>query len=267
MAEVIRKTISILTAMKPTEDKEDWSVTEISRKLDMPLQTVHRLLASLSDSGFVIRDRESKKFKLGLSLMELGLSIRDNLSVRNTALPIMKQLAMKTKESVYLTVPEGNDGIFIDCIDPPQLLKISEPVGMRRPLCVAASKKVILAFYHPSKRQKVVKELQELGFISDVEKLMNELDLIRGQGFAISYGETTEGTISVAAPIFSWEDEVVGSLSVAGPERRFVGTRLNDFIKLTTRASCDISEELGWFTNKFLYIGFTESFNRDIKAK
>ncbi|MDT8861364.1 IclR family transcriptional regulator [Alkalihalobacillus sp. MEB130] len=247
MAEVIRKTISILTAIKPTEDKEEWSVTEISRKLNMPLQTVHRLLGCLSDVGFVIRDRETKKFKLGLSIMELGLSIRDNLSVRNTALPIMEKLASQTKESVYLTVPEGHDGIFIDCIDSPQLLKITEPVGMRRPLCVAASKKVILAFLQTGKRQKIIKELDELGFVSNKDELMEELDIIQAQGFALSHGETTKGTVSVAAPIFSWENEVVGSISVAGPEHRFVGTRLHEFIKLTTKASCDVSEELGWF--------------------
>lgn len=247
MSEVIKKTASILAAIKPSEDQEEWSVTEISRKLDIPLQTVHRLLVCLSDVGFVVRNKETKKFKLGFSLMELGLSIRDNLSIRNTALPIMERLASATKESVYLTVPEGTDGIFIDCIDSPQLLKIVEPIGMRRPLCVAASKKAILAFLEPRKRNQYLDYYEEHKLVKDSARLVEELEVIREQGFAISYGETTEGTVSVAAPIFSWEDLVIGSISVAGPEHRFVGTRLSEFIRLTTRSACDISEELGWF--------------------
>ena len=182
--------------------------------------------------------------------MELGLSIRDNLSVRNTALPFMDQLATDTKESVYLTVQEGSDGIFIDCIDSPQLLKIVEPIGMRRPLCVAASKKVILAFLSPNIQKQMINELIERNAINNLPQLKEDLQIIKEQGFAISYGETTEGTISIAAPIFSWEDEVVASISVAGPEGRFVGTRLNEIIKLTTRAACNISEELGWFHYK-----------------
>ncbi len=248
MSEVIRKSIDILNKIKPTEEKTEWSVTEVSRELNIPIQTVHRILYCLAEFGFVYRDKENKKFKLGLSLMELGLSIRDNLSVRNIALPIMEQLSSDTKESVYLTVQEGSDGIFIDCIDSPQLLKIVEPIGMRRPLSVAASKKVILAFLNLVTQEQVMEDLLKKGLVPNVEKLKDQLVVIKEQGFAISYGETTEGTVSIAAPIFSWEDEVVASISVAGPEGRFVGTRLNEIIKLTTRAACNVSEELGWFT-------------------
>ncbi|MCL7748520.1 IclR family transcriptional regulator [Halalkalibacter alkaliphilus] len=248
MSEVIRKSIVILNKIKPSEEKVEWSVTEISRELNIPIQTVHRILSCLSEYGFVYRDNQNKRYKLGLSLMELGLSIRDNLSVRNTALPIMEQLSSDTKESVYLTVQEGCDGIFIDCIDSPHLLKIVEPIGMRRPLCVAASKKVILAFLKPVSQNQIIEELVTKGYIPNVEELKEQLTIIKEQGFAISYGETTEGTVSIAAPIFSWEDEVVGSISVAGPEGRFVGTRLNEIIKLTTKSACEISEELGWFT-------------------
>ncbi|MDT8861354.1 IclR family transcriptional regulator [Alkalihalobacillus sp. MEB130] len=247
MSEVIRKSIDILNKIKPSEEKVEWSVTEISRELNIPIQTVHRILSCLSEYGFVYRDNKNKRYKLGLSLMELGLSIRDNLSVRNTALPIMEQLSSDTKESVYLTVQEGSDGIFIDCIDSPHLLKIVEPIGMRRPLCVAASKKVILAFLKPVSRSLIIDELITKGYVTNEQELREQIRIIKEQGFAISYGETTEGTVSIAAPIFSWEDDVIGSISVAGPEGRFVGTRLNEIIKLTTKSACEISEELGWF--------------------
>lgn len=250
MSQLIRKSIAILTAIKPSDEKKEWTITEISRELNIPIQTVNRVLGSLAEFGFVLRNKKTKKYKLGLTLMELGLSIRDNLSVRNTSLPIMEKLATDTKESVYLTVPEGKDGIFIDCMDSPHLLKIVEPIGMRLPLSKGASKKVILAFLPHLPQQKIIGELIENKQITDVSELNHDLNMIKNQGFAISYGETTEGTVSVAAPIFSWEDDVIASISVAGPESRFTGTRLYEFIKLTTKAACEISEELGWFSYK-----------------
>ncbi|WP_209124935.1 IclR family transcriptional regulator [Alkalihalobacillus sp. BA299] len=250
MSEVIRKSITLLMTIKPNEQKEEWSATEISRQLNLPVQTVHRLLTSLSEYGFVLQNKETKKFKLGLALMELGLSIINNLSVRNIALPVMERLATKTKESVYLTIAEGTDGIFIDCIDSPQLLKIVEPIGMRIPLCVGASKKVILANLNPKESQQVMRELRDLKKIDNFNQLETDLKRIREQGFAVSYGETTEGTVSVAAPIFSWEDEVIASISVAGPESRFKETRLRELVMLTYKAALEISEDLGWINQR-----------------
>ena len=136
MSEVIRKSVALLTTIVPTEDKEEWSATEVSRHLDIPIQTVHRLLSSLAEYGFVFKNNETKKFRLGLTLMQLGLSIRDNLSVRNSALPIMEKLVKKTGESVYLTVPEGTEGVLVDCLNKDLLSKETDVIGMRTPLCV-----------------------------------------------------------------------------------------------------------------------------------
>ncbi|WP_158738138.1 IclR family transcriptional regulator [Alteribacillus sp. YIM 98480] len=246
MSGVVRKSITLLTTIKPSEEKEEWSATEISRRLNLPVQTVHRLLTCLSECGFVYKNKETKKFRLGLALMELGLSIRDNLSVRNAALPVMEKIAGLSKESVYLTVPENNEGVFIDCIDSPQLLKIAEPTGMRLPLSVGASKKVMLAFFNLLERDRIIEELMQNKTEKSLKKLKEEILIINNQGFAISFGETTEGTASVAAPIFSWENKVVASISIAGPETRFQETQLKNNIRLVTRAAVEISEELGW---------------------
>lgn len=250
MSEVVRKTILLLKTIQPRQNQEEWSATEISRKLNIPVQTVHRLLTSLEEHGFVYKNKQTRKFRLGLSLLQLGLSIRDNLSVRNAAIPVMERLAQKTKESVYLTVPEGSEGVFIDCVDSPHWLRIMEPIGMRLPLSVGASKKVILAYLEEKIRSQVIKELEKNGSIKDVGHLQQHLMLIRKHGYCISFGETTEGTASVAAPIFSWENKVIASLSVAGPEIRFTKDELPNIIPATVRAANEISEELGWVPNR-----------------
>lgn len=247
MSKVIKKTISILTALKPTEEKSEWGASELSEKLDMPVQTTHRLLMSLSRHGFVYRDDKTKSFKLGLALMEFGLTIRDNLSVRNKALPIMRSLSEQTKESIYLTIPEGTDGIFIECIDSPHLLKLVEPVGMRRPLHIGASKKAILAFYEKNKQEMILNSLRSKNLIdSDISEIKDNLMSIKKQRFSVSFGETSVGTTSVASPIFSWESEVIASISIAGPDVRLPKTRINEMVYLVKKAAHQISEEMGW---------------------
>ncbi|PLR79927.1 IclR family transcriptional regulator [Bacillus canaveralius] len=246
MSEVIRKSITLLTTIMPNEDKEEWSATEVSRELDIPIQTVHRLLSSLSEYGFVFKNKETKKFRLGLTLMQLGLSIRDNSLVRNSALPIMEKLRKRTNESVYLTVPEGYEGVIIDGVEMDLLLKVAEPIGMRTPLCVGASKKAILAHLKRKTRQRIIHELIGLGKIKDVKRLESELKEIKESKIAISFGESTEGTVSIASPIFSWEDKVVASISVGGPKARFNQQQIKFFMCETKKAAIEISEELGW---------------------
>lgn len=249
LSEVINKSVKLLHSLKPDEFDNEWSATEISKKVGMPVQTVHRLLSSLEKNGIVFKNKENRKFRLGFGLMQLGLTIWEGLSILTIARPFMEQLAENTKESIYLTVREGNDGIFVECINSPQMLRIAEPIGLRLPLCKGASKKVILANLKPSVQRKVLEGLIEADVIKsqeEIERLLDELKLIRERGYAISTSETTNDTSGVAAPIFSWNGQVEGAISVAGPEIRFTSNYLNKIIENVTKSSGEISKEMGW---------------------
>ncbi|MEH7374511.1 IclR family transcriptional regulator domain-containing protein [Neobacillus drentensis] len=81
--------------------------------------------------------------------------------------------------------------------------------------------------------------------MSDVKGLECDLKQIKESGIAISYGETTK-TISVATPIFSWEDKVVASISVGGQETNIGEQQIRKIICETKKAGEEISKELGW---------------------
>ncbi|WP_245645127.1 IclR family transcriptional regulator [Peribacillus loiseleuriae] len=245
MSEVIRKSVALLTTIVPTEDKEEWSATEVSRQLDIPIQTVHRLLSSLAEYGFVFQNNETKKFRLGFTLMHLGFLIRDNLSIRNSALPTMEKLMKKTGESVYLTVPEGTEGVIVDCLNKNVLSKENE-IGMRTPLCVGASNKAILSHLSADIKQQIIQKLIEQGEIRDVKNLENELKLIAKWKIANSFGEIFKGTVTIAAPIFSWEGRVVASISIVFSETNFKDHQSKYLMNEVKKAAGVISEELGW---------------------
>lgn len=247
MSEVIRKSIALLTTMKPDKKKEEWSATEISRELNIPVQTVHRLLMSLEEYGIVFQNKETKKFRIGLILLQLGMSIKDNLSVRNSALPIMKKLGDQTKGDIRLTVPEGHEGVLIECINPTGLSEGRNPIGTRAPLCVGASQKVILACMSTGIRQHIIEDLKKADKIEDFKVLEEELKVIQKCGVAIVFDKNIEKTVSVAAPIFSWEDKVVASISVVSVYTRF---QIKDIISFTQKAAEEISRELGWMNSR-----------------
>ena len=104
-AGVIAKAIHILDSLVPQGMEKELSVTEISRLLDMPVQSVHRILVSLSRHGFVAQNSKTKKYKLGLSLMKYGFLMWDSLMFRSVARPYMEELSKKTRETVYRRQP------------------------------------------------------------------------------------------------------------------------------------------------------------------
>ncbi|WP_134704567.1 IclR family transcriptional regulator [Ammoniphilus sp. YIM 78166] len=247
MSETIRKSVKIWTCLMTKKDKVEWSATDISRELDIPVQTVHRLLSSLEESGMVFKDWETKKYRLGLNLIRMGFSLRNELLARNSAIPIMERLANKTNGCVYLTFPEGDEGVLIEYIHAKQRdLKMEECIGMRAPLCIGASQKVILAFMNQRSQHKITKILNEKGKIHDLQLLKKELQTIRGAGLALSFGEMMEGSARIAFPVFSWQDQVVASITVKGSEAIFSGSRLEEIVNSAQKAADELSGELGW---------------------
>ncbi|WP_138754408.1 IclR family transcriptional regulator [Paenibacillus sinopodophylli] len=250
MSGVISKAIQLLDLLLPQGKEKELSVTEMSRELGMPVQSVHRILGSLMEHGFVAQNARTKKYKLGLSIMEYGFLMWDSLMLRTVARPFMEELSQKTKETVYLATRENAEGVYIDSVDSPQILKISEPIGLKLPLFIGASNRVILA-YLPRKTQESILAEVDWDNVPSLKPLSEayieeEILIIHRQGYAITEGEATEGTTGIAAPIFSYENRVIGSLNTAGPTFRFTEETVRKYSLLVKKYADAISEELGY---------------------
>lgn len=247
MSGVIQKSMVLLSLLKPSEEREDWSTTEISREIDIPVQTVHRLLKSLCEVGFVVQNRETRRFSLGTKIVDLGLSVRENNAIRNTALPFLTELSKQTKESVHLSIIEGNEGVVLDCVNAmkPIYHFNSEIKGIRLPLSVDASNKVLLANVSLNTRDKIVSDLLKQSLIEDRNELEYELRIIKQYGFSLTFGEKEKDVTSIAAPVFSWDDTVVAAISISIYLNGLM-EQLNMYIDAVLKCSKDISKELGW---------------------
>lgn len=247
MSGVIQKSMVLLSLLKPSEEKEDWSTTEISRHLDIPVQTVHRLLHCLCEVGFVVQNRENRRFSLGTKIVDLGLSVRENNAIRNTALPFLIELSKQTKENVYLSIIEGYEGVVLDCVNAlkPIYHFHSQIKGIRLPLSVDAANKVLLANVNLNTRDNIVSNLLKQQLVDDRNELESELRIIKQYGFSLTYGEKEKDVTSIAAPIFSWNDTVVAAISISIYQNSLMD-QLNMYIDTVLKCSKDISKELGW---------------------
>src|SRR6476646_2493088 len=78
-------------------------VSALAQRLGFAKSVVHRVLDSLSDSGFVEQDATSKLYRLGYRVVELGLAALEAPDINSHAYPILVELARKTHETSTLS--------------------------------------------------------------------------------------------------------------------------------------------------------------------
>lgn len=202
-------------------------LTEIAGRIDLHKSTVHRLLATLEDRGFVTRNPATEKYRLGLSVLELSanLSRSDDPSV--VLLPEMEKLRDQLSETISLYVRDRSERVRIQAVQSTQAIRRVATVGARLPLSVGASSKVLLAFADASVRGIV---LDDPAWPPHLDRVAfgKQLDDIVAAGYATSFEEREPGAAAVSAPIFNRSGKLVAALSVSGPSNRLTPERMHE---------------------------------------
>ncbi|MBP2077521.1 IclR family transcriptional regulator [Oceanobacillus polygoni] len=224
-------------------------VTELSESLGLAKSTVSRLLSTLASEGFVIKNKNTNEYQLGLSVLTLGGIVTNNLEVHKEAAPVLNKLVNDTGETAHLAIMDELDTIYIhkeECNHP---VRILTHLGRKNPAYCTSSGKVLLAFGDKQNVEKVIENglvAHMKNSITNPDKLHQELELIRQQGYAISTEELTEGTRSVAAPIKDHTGKVVSAITIVGPIQRMKDNKIPVLSKAVMEAGKDASERLGY---------------------
>jgi len=196
------------------------SLTDISKKISLPKSTASRFLNCLEKDGFLIRN-EDNTYTLGHTVYYLGVLAKESFDLRRAAYPVMQRLQAKYNETVSLYIMEADKRICYERIESTHRLR-GVP-KLESPLWSGACGKAMLAFLPEESFLKVVASIQPLtaNTIADRKELKNHLVEIRQNKVAFSFEETEEGISALASPIFDAHNNIIGSLSMAGPSVRF----------------------------------------------
>jgi DNA-binding IclR family transcriptional regulator len=231
-----------------SESEAELGVMQISRRTGLHKSTISRLLASLHKEGFLDKDLNTGKYHLGLGLVSLAGSVLERLDLRRTAHPEIAKLVEITQETINISVLDGEECINIESAHSPKSIRYAGQLGRRTPLHCTSTGKVLLANLNAEERQKILS--QPLNMFTphteiDPDALERALEVIREQGYAISYEEFEEGLVGIAAPIKDHTGNVMAALSVSGPTYRMGSDKLDEYISPLQIASKRISRLLG----------------------
>lgn len=224
-------------------------ITDISRKLGLAKGSVARLVATLVKLDYLVQASDSRKYRLGLKLWELGSRSISRLSVLDVARPVMRELHDETAETVHLTIlSDKGTMVFLDKLDSTKGLRPNVEVGAQLPVHCVANGKAMLAFMPRNQVEAVLDgRLQRYTSttITSKPELAATLAAIRERGYAVNNGEFREDVSGVAAVICNEADAPVAALGISLPSARMSDPLARQLGELVAAKARKISGLLG----------------------
>jgi DNA-binding IclR family transcriptional regulator len=224
------------------------TLTDIANYCNYSTSTVHRLLNVMNRTNLAVQDTFNHRFYLGPLLSQL---LSNQTSAHRflvvSALQEMGHLSDLTEETINLTILDQFHYVLLHDIPCKHDLKIIESNRTYGVLFAAgATGKVLLSQLRDKEIREFINkiDLPEVTEKSVIDKnvLLAQLNTIRNQGYAISYGEKIPGAMCISATVSGYE--FPAALSVLGPESR-IKSRETELIQEIKNSVKRIVDKIG----------------------
>lgn len=231
-------------------DRTTLSISEIQKETEFPKSTIFRILNTMEAYNFIEQNPDNHRYALGFKFFKLGSIYQGNLDFREAALPIMKKIVEDTSETVELNILDNADRICVEKVDSPLDIRNFVRIGDRKSALRGASGKVLIAFLSDEKQEEALQQLKsEEGF--EEGKFRKEMKRIRKQGYDFTKGERVPGSFAISCPLMNHKDEMIASITIAGPIQRLTDERETELIATLVEGAKNICKKLGYFGHPY----------------
>ncbi|MCM3568064.1 IclR family transcriptional regulator [Neobacillus mesonae] len=244
----VKNAIKILRTFKM--DQPQKGVRELANELKIGKSSVQRILSTLASEGLVQKNKETNKYELGLSVLELSSIVLGNINLHTEAHPILTDLANKCGETAHLAILDGNHVVYLDKVESKTSNKVPSHLGLQNYAHCTSSGKLLLAHSGTHLIDLVIQNGLDAitpKTITDPDMFRQELKTILKQGFSVSIDGYTLGRTSVSAPVRDHTGSVIAAINLVGPSSRFSKQRIQYFAGELIRSGELISERLGYW--------------------
>lgn len=224
------------------------SQKEISQALRLPMPTVHRLVAVLTERGWLDREPGSRRLRLGLEMARLVPALLAGMRLPELARPHLLRLAAEVQETVNVAILEGPEVLYLLSETADRLLTSRVSVGWRLPAhCTALGKCLLAQLPEDLARVTLGPEPYERRThrtLTTWQDLAAGLALIRARGVAVSEEEYEIGLISIAVPLNWLDGPGTAAVNISLPAARATGESRRRLTQRLLQAAGEINREL-----------------------
>ncbi|MHA6670361.1 IclR family transcriptional regulator [Homoserinimonas sp. A447] len=217
------------------------AIGEIASQTSLPLPTIHRLLKTLVERGYM-RQLPNRRYALGFRLVPLGVSA--NALLGGDATGALARIVSELGETANIAILAQDHAEYVAQVPSPHQMRMFTEVGRRVELHCTGVGKALMAELDPGEVSVIVRRMglspQTKYTLTTENALQRELELIRERGYALDEEEQELGVRCVAVSV-PGRLLTPMALSVSGPL-----TRVNDdFIERAVPLLKSVAEQIG----------------------
>jgi IclR family pca regulon transcriptional regulator len=249
----LERGLAMLSAFKPATP--ELGISDLARELGLTRSTSHRYAATLARLGYLQQNPQTRKYRLGPRVLDLGFSAINSMELRQISAPHLQQLSDETGRTVNMAILDGVDIVYIDRCRTSQQgqreIDLDLHVGSRLPAYCTSMGKVLMAFLPTEERAALIDRVQFAdrgpNTIATKSALAAELERVRERGVGVNNEELAYGLRSIAVPVWGSGGTVVAAINVAVHRSAGSIEELADRLSPTLRrAAAEISARLGY---------------------
>lgn len=231
----IHRAVTVLRELA-SHGRKGARLIEVADALRLERPTAYRILKGLMAQGMVSKDAETRCYRLGHLVYELGLAASPHFNLKEICGPALARIAGKSQDSVYLTVRSGLDAVCIDQIEgtyPIQARTLD--IGGRRPLGCGAGGLALLLELPDDEIERVIAinspRFPAVGRITP-ERMREAIRKSRKAGYAVNEEDILPGVTGIGVALRPTQGRAYAAISLAGISARFEGRRRAELVAM-----------------------------------
>ena len=239
---ILENTVQVLRCF--SAERGELTVTEVSLLLDMPKSNVSRLLRAMREQGLLDSALDSKAYRPGILLLELGQVAQAGQRMLSAASMAVRAICDAMGHTGYVSARYGNEIAGLVHHVGQNLLKVGVPLGGRLPVHACATGRSILALQTDEQvRAQLGERLERPNSHApaNMDELLERLAKVRATGYAESAQEADRGVDALAVAVKDSHTGEALSLCITFPQATVDSYERRKLIDLLLQARTDIS--------------------------
>ena len=249
----IAAVIKVLRTLKQfSAEEKELTLTQLSNRTGINKSNMLRILVSLESEGFVKFDEELKKYRLGITMYNLGNTAFGFLDIKKICYPILRKASKDLQLLIHLAVELDGQVLVIDRIWPnnhEDIAGLVSKIGGTVPLHCTGVGKVIAAYVEPKKLDRLIRDCDFKKYsektITSKETFLRCVEEVRRNGYAINDCEHENYLRCLTRPIFDSSGKFIAAFSLSGLSEIMDDERMKDFQIASKEIAKSLCKEFG----------------------
>lgn len=219
----------------------------LAEALGLPPSSTHRILSALRQAGYVRQDPNTGSYSPGTSFLCAATAFCVSTTYPRMMREALDTLVEQSGESAYYGayLAQSQRFRFVASRYSEHAVQYVSRADKTYSLLWGASGRVIAAFL-PDRALKAIYDREKDSGEGNVplppwKTFRQEMEAVRTNGYCSTSNSRFDGAHSISAPVFGFDDRVIGCLGISMPSQRRDPGRIDGFAKLVIAAARQLS--------------------------